>query len=247
MLKSFILHNRIYNEFPIVVHFPGVKSPDSPLWNKLILSPFSHSAQPLTEVTLITWNNTEKGPLEKSLDRLGVEYVVLGKHIRQWKNIFKLDLTAEFLQHVKTPYVIGLDSIDTVVLSDPNEIVRRFKVLDCNLLFNSQSYCFPRLRQSGAPHYFVKFEDEINEGRYTNAYLNAGAWVGTTEFCRVFFGNCKKVGSLFSSPDENYWSFSEQAYVRATFPFYFPEVKLDYRCRIFQVLEGDQSMIQLIH
>jgi hypothetical protein len=225
-----------YIASPIVVHFPGFNLPNSKKWFDLLNSKYAKSFN-LEDATIITWNNKAKGPLEKSLDKMGIEYTVLGKDIGKWNNVFKILLTNKALENVSTKYVIGLDSCDVIVLDDPNKIIGRFKKMNCRMLFNSQSYCYPRLNKSGQPHDFVEFENSINQG-YDNCYLNAGAWVGETEFCKEFFGRAK---NTFDNNDfdkgEVYWGISEQAYVRKTFMCFAEQVKLDYQEEIFQVIE----------
>lgn len=247
MLKNFVFHNLVYNTFPIVVHFPGIKPRNSPLWSSLLDFKRSLRNSVIEEATIITWNNQiKKGSLENSLDYMGVNYNVLGKNVDKWNNIFKIDLTVEALKTINSEYTIGLDSCDVVVLDDPNKIVERFKTMECKLLFNSQSYCYPRHNNKGELYNFVKIEDKISGGVYKNCYLNAGVWIGETEFCRKFFDKCKEVSLSGKNLSEIYWKISEQVSIRSVFPIFSDCIKLDYESKIFQVLEDDQSKLRFI-
>jgi hypothetical protein len=227
-----------YLSYPIVVHFPGFNLPNSKKWFEF-LNQRSNSFFELKEATIITWNNKSKGPLEDSLDKMGVKYIVLGKDINCWNNVIKIKLTNEILDKISTKYVIGLDSCDVIVLDDPNKIVQRFKKMNCKILFNSQCYCYPRINQNGENHDFVEFEKKLNIKNYKDCYLNAGAWVGETEFCKKFFQKCENIfeNNNFDKEKEIYWKISEQAYVRKAFMCFPDLIKLDYTNKIFKVVE----------
>jgi hypothetical protein len=224
---------------PIVIHSPGIKLPNSKRWFDF-LDLRCNKFFELKDVTIITWNNCQKGPLEESLDSMKIKYVVMGKEIKKWNNIFKIKLTNEALERVTTKYTIGLDSCDVIVLDDPNKIVSRFKRMNCKMLFNSQSCCYPRKDSKGQNYDFVEYENSLIENRgIDNCYLNAGAWVGETDFCIKFFNKCEDIleNNNFNREEEVYWTISDQAYIRKTFMLFGDCVKLDYNNFIFQVIE----------
>jgi hypothetical protein len=239
VLKNFVLYNRLYNTFPVVVHCPGVKPPHGKLWDSLVnrMNHRRRGVNSLKDATIITWNNRDKGYLEKSLDGIGVEYTVLGRHVKNWNNVYKLKLTVDALEKINTKYVIGLDSCDIIVVDDPNKLVERFKEKDCQLIFNSQCCCYPRLNIDGQPFEFVEIENKLNTGKYKNCRLNAGAFIGETEFCKTFFGSCL----LIKPGIEKEWAISEQIYIKSNLHNYLNCVKLDYECELFQVIEEDQE------
>ena len=223
---------------PVVIHSPGFHLPSSQRWFHLVNSKCKKSFQ-LEDATIITWNNKkEKGPLEESLDSMSVEYIVLGKDIHDWRNVIKIMLTDEGLKNISTKYVIGLDSCDVLVMDDPNKIVERFKKMDCRMLFNSQSCCYPKLDKNGNQYDFVEFENSLNKGSYDNCYLNAGAWIGETDFCKQFYKKCKDIFENNDFDKEDIcWTISDQAYIRKAFMLFSDFASLDYDNKIFQVIE----------
>jgi hypothetical protein len=100
-------------------------------------------------------------------------------------------------------------------------------------------YCYPRINQNGEHHDFVEFEKKLNIKNYKDCYLNAGAWVGETEFCKKFFQKCENIfeNNNFDKEKEIYWKISDQAYVRKAFMCFPDLIKLDYTNKIFKVVE----------
>ncbi len=103
---------------PVVVHVPGNNGRQRPELERLAnlaldVIPDDRRTEP--QLTLITWNNTgQPGLLEQTARLWGVEPVVLGEHLadKEWKNTWKLGLTADFLEDCPTPFVMGADSRD---------------------------------------------------------------------------------------------------------------------------------------
>ncbi len=176
-----MIYNLKYKTFPIVVHCPGMQEVD--LWNKLVKFTLGKTAKNVTldsNFTIFTWNNSnEVSVLEKSLSVLGVPIVVLGREVPVWTNPQKLKLTCEFLSHVKTDFVMGVDSRDVIFLDNPNIVFERYKELfGCDLLFNCGPIPFPPVQRS-----FVQFEEQVGNNHVFKR-LNGGVWVGKTKFCR---------------------------------------------------------------
>ncbi len=194
---------------------------------------------------MITWNNGQRsqpfdkpgGVLEASLQRLGVDVVVLGQNDQHWRNFDKLRLTAEALQSVTTPYVIGADSCDCVFLDSPQLAVDRFRMhFDCSLLFNGTgSRCWPELPE------FVRYQQTLPlaalaQGRH---WINSGLFIGKTEFCREYFR-----GLAAAEPVEGFVG-SDQAVVMATLADWYPRVQIDYFSQIFQWFNEELRVMRL--
>ena len=235
-----VLPVRVYNSshgtFPLVLHNPmncrNGKDNFTKLWRQAreTLNNEKHIAPLAVEqrVTIITWNNSPiKGSLERSLDRLGWSYSVLGQEIGDWRNKVKLVLTTHELEKIKTPYVMGVDSIDGLILDSPQTILERFeREFECSLLFNASPCSWPPI------HKLTQFDKRVNlQSHYK--YLNAGGWIGKTEYCRYFFRRCLD----WSFPDSGNIAIdnSEQKYVKAVFMESGGAVEVDYRCIIFQI------------
>ena len=236
MLKQGILYNKKHKTYPNIVHFPGIKPKTSKFWERLQKLSFYKPFE-LNDLTIITWNNQkEKGILEKSLDDLKIKYHVLGTDVKKWNNTIKLKLTFDFMESIKTKFVMGLDSLDVIVLN--LNIIEKFQQLNCKMLFNGQEYCYPQHRYNKEVYEFVQ-----KEQKEFQLNLNSGAWLGETKFCNSFFNECLNAKSKDKNPIEKYWNISDQIYVRTIAQQYMPnEIKIDSFSKIFQVLENEKEL-----
>lgn len=221
--------NSAFQTRPIVIHAHGYHS-YKPYWQPIKEKFFALPPRrigPIQELTIITWNNggPAMGVLEKSLDHLGVPYVVMGAGIHPWINSqHKLQLTVAALATIRTAYVLGVDSRDAIVIDDPYLLVERFtRQFSCELLFSADLINWPTLSR------FEKFEAVLPEARASRfRYLNSGMWIGKTEFCRAFFDAALNVPPVPEEPS------SDQGIYKQMFPDYYPRLQLDYRCALFQ-------------
>ena len=134
--------NQLFGTHPVAAHCPG---PLHQSWHWFVESVMGQQRRQCDcrDVTVFTWHSGPRpekpcGVLERSLERLGVPTLVLGQDVPRWKNIRKLEITAEALKRVKTPYVIGADSCDIIFIDDPNLVVRHFQEHHtCDLVFNA--------------------------------------------------------------------------------------------------------------
>lgn len=230
--NSGALKNTLFGTYPVIVHAQG-KEVYSPYWS-VIQSWFFDShpviCLPDPRLTIVTWNNHSclPGVFEKSLARLGMTPLVLGRGIENWVNsLHKPMLVLEALETIRSEYVLAVDSFDAIALRNPKEIIERFeKDFSCDLLFNTGKVCWPQLDR------FRAFERSIPEADNSPfRYLNGGAWIGRTQFCRGFFE------AVIATPPLEGWPQSEQGLLKQIFPDWYPSVSLDYRCRIFQTLQ----------
>jgi hypothetical protein len=231
--------NRLFGSHPLVVHCPGALPED---WTHLCDEVFAAPPRrcSVEDLTIVTWNvgtggGKPVGTLERSLRRLDVDPVVLGAGTTSWRNILKLRLTAEALARVTTPFVAGFDSSDVLVLDDPALLVERFRAhFTCDLLFNATGPpCWPVLPE------FIHFESTrpaaaLARGRH---WLNAGTWIGRTDFCRRFFS------ALAEAPPVRGFEASEQAVVKQAWPRWYPRVQLDYGCSLLQWFKEDPAVL----
>lgn len=228
-----MIKNILTNTHPVVLHNPG----NSPKWEPILQNFFSRESRksfPSCNLTLFTWNNScRKGVLERSLDVFNFPYTVIGKDILAWKNRLKLNLTNEFLSTVKTEFVMGVDSFDAIFVRSPHLAMEKFQSMDCHLFFNATIFGYPPLRV------MKKFdvEDKVLHKDLLFRKLNAGAWIGKTEFCRNFFGESynviRKTDNYFSMTE---FCFSEQLIVKILHSMFYPSAKIDSECSIFQVI-----------
>ncbi|HEY6139357.1 MAG TPA: hypothetical protein VI670_16465 [Thermoanaerobaculia bacterium] len=224
-----ILRNRQFGSQPVVVHAHGPLE-TKPHWQPIRDVFFSQERRAIgapDDLTVLTCNNghDSMGLLERSLDRLGVPYVVTGQGIDPWVNA--RDKPRSILQAawtVRTTYLLYADSRDAIVLDDPRIALERFRTqFRCDLVFGADRINWPPLER------FREFEDAVaGEAAQDFRYLNGGVWIGRTEFCREFFADAA------ATPPLPEMEVAEQGILKQLFPKYYPKVQLDYGCTIFQ-------------
>ena len=236
--------NMLFQTQPVAAHCPG---PLSEHWHRFVEAVMAQPARKLTcpDATLLTWNSGERvarpdkpcGVFERSLERLGIQPLVLGRGRPKWKNLDKFAITAEALDRVQTPYVIGADSCDVIFFDNPQLAVDRFRQhFTCDLLFNATgSLCWPQLPE------FVKFQSSlpmaaVTQGRH---WINSGLFIGKTEFCRDYFRE------LAEHPPLRPYSESDQAVVMQTWPDWYPRVQADYLSQIFQWFNEERRVMRV--
>lgn len=236
---SIRLTNRLFGTHPIVAHSPGPRGPDWARLENAVLSAPARKCR-CDDLSILTWNNGSRpdkpnGVFERSVARLGLTAQVLGEGVSPWRNIFKLRLTAEALQKIDTPYVLGADSGDVVLCDDPALLVERFRQhYTCDLLLNATgSRCWPELPD------FVRFEKSLPRAKVAQGrhWLNSGVWIGKTEFCREFFAR------LADEPPIAGYEYSDQAIFKQTWPAWYPRVQLDYLSHLFQWYNEPQAVL----
>ncbi len=220
-----------FDTTPILIHSPGPRR--RRLFCRLksgLLSPPRWIKTTDLDVTIFTWNNKpKKGCFERSLDALGLDYVVLGRKVTEWRNIMKIALNHEFLKRVQTTYVMAADSRDVVLLGDPRQLVERMEALPgCRMLFNAERNHQPRICRT------KMFEQQVfkqaaqgrslKEGR-DFCYLNAGAWVSRTDFCRSLHEEALHVKPPLST--------SDQGVYKTLYKRHYPSIQIDHDCQVF--------------
>ena len=251
-----IVHSVKTGNTPLVLHAPGIHVGKSrhQRYNRVFFQSLEKlrrtPAEPVDalrlkeSLTIITCSNsTRPGLLDESLARLGLEAMRLGRDIRLWRNIEKVALYRQALDWIESPYVMGLDFDDVIVLRDPYEAVETFESMACDMLFNAECSFYPDyLRdEAGVAAEWQQFQRSLATTEW--AYLNAGCFIAKTEFFRRFVEACEcaKIEDLVSagrlplqpvgfhqrSVD------SEQVVVHSVFRDLHPQVNLDREHRVF--------------
>jgi hypothetical protein len=225
------LRNKIYGTSPLILHCPNKPFRNQfllegvdPFWPRLI----SNSAKIIRlpeNIKIITFNNrSRKSLLEKKLDILGVNYLVLGKNVSDWYNRAKIRLLVENLGGVREEFILVLDSDDVLIMSSLEDIIKKFIAFDCEVLFNSEPYPYP------LECFYSGMEKKICKEPF--CYLNSGCFIGRTEFCRKLYRECF---TYRDSIIDNH-AYSDQIKIK---PFYikmYPQIKIDFSSEIFQIL-----------
>jgi hypothetical protein len=236
-----LLHNRIHQTNPILVHAPG-KLEESPWWEAVKQRVFENRrvAQGTNELAIITWNSGAPnrtlavrghtlGWFERSLDHSAVSYTVLGGDVGTgWTNRLKLDLTLDFLGRTTAQFILGGDSSDVLLVGDPARALAEFLRQDAGVLFNAEKNPWPKQLAD-----VKRFERRVALAPFY--HLNAGLWIGRREALIRAFTTAKRWAGQVEGEG---WRASEQVCWKLAYRELYPEVQVDDRCRIFQTLIG---------
>jgi hypothetical protein len=211
--------NLIYNTNPTIFHAHGIPQ-KSPLWQRIkdlcnndVFIP--HNLQIVTFNNGSSHCNKDVGSLENSIQN---RCTVMGADIKKWNNIHKISLIIDYLKSNQTDYVLSMDSSDVVVFC-LGEIIEKFLLKNCDILFNAEINCWPK-----------DYSDEKKWFREPFCYLNAGACIGKKESMLKFYSECLSFVKV-----EDY---SEQKIVKQNFYKWYPKILIDDNCSIFQTLNG---------
>lgn len=223
-----MIKNKTYGTYPYFIHAAG-KLDYCPLWQKIINLELINDNNN-DNVKIITWHslnartwlgNKKLGTFENSIKKFGLQSIALGSNIIEWKNIYKINLTIEFLENTDAQLIIGGDSSDVLMVKNLGNIINEFESYDCDLLFNAEKLFWPSSLQ-----YLKKFEESVSHTPF--CYLNGGLWIGKRKTTLNFF---KKAAEISQKIENNT---SEQFCLKLIYKDFYPSVKVDYLCKIFQ-------------
>ena len=240
-----LVYNRIHQTTPLLVHAPG-KIAESPWWGmiKAAVLAAPRSSDPQPSIAIVTWNSGAPsthmglrghtlGSFERSLDRQGISYVVLGQNVgAAWTNRMKLALTLEFLTRTDADVVLGADSSDALLIGPARELLGRFLSQEAELLFNAEKNHWPPIEE------LERFETGVARGPFR--YLNSGVWIGRRSAClRAFEAAARWSDRLTTHPrgDQICWKYAYRDL--------YPSIQVDWRCALFQCLHRTQREISV--
>ncbi len=242
---------------PIVIHAPG-NAVSTHAWVKIESAFFNTAPRnigAIDDLTIITWNsgtdfryysgvvdlNKQLGKFEKSLAHLGIPFISLGSQIRErWKNKYKLRLTLDALKSINTKYVFCADSADVLLLDDPALMVEKFSSMDCGILFNGEMLPFRRPYsplEGPMVEEWESFENTVGEGKFR--YLNSGAYVGKVDELKKILDYCVNVDINLAVSEQKINEeaiLSDQVIFKCAFLKFYPIMRIDYHCKIFQTI-----------
>lgn len=229
-----LVKNLLTGTTPCVLHRNGNPAEWRARWERLVGEFFEEAhapCEPCADLTVITWRTQPaRSIVERSLERWGVPCVTLGRALPEWRNDMKLYLNVEALERITSPYVMGLDADDVLVVAPAAEMLAAFRTFDCDLVFSAEKASWPPVP------FLTQFEAGIAESAY--AHLNSGAWIGTADACRRFFRDCLQEddGDIVGAHPTRGAFRDDQGRTRKTFRRWHPAARLDYHCRLFQSL-----------
>lgn len=230
------LINEIFSTEPAIIHFPYHHS--HPIWNRLVRHSLKNSDRYEVPdgLKVFTFNNRPVPMLlEQVAAQHGVQTTVLGRTVQYWVNRLKIKLCLDFLEHVEEPYVLGLDDDDVILLQDaPQLAFNRFLQNNCKALYNASSVAHPNVSK-------YKEVDVQLVPDSIFAHLNSGCFIGETKFLREVY----REAAAYNDADTQLHFKSDQVKIRPIYHKLFPDLKIDSRCEIFQILYINPAFDQL--
>lgn len=232
MLEKFCLkncHNIITGTYPCIIHCPGILNKHY-YWT--YFKDFSNEFEEEKNLTIVTWNTNDNyhkklGLLERSLKNYPI--INCAQNLSSpWINNQKMILLNNHINSIKTQYVLGADSSDTIFIKSPKEILDKFKELKTSMLFGCEKFFFPL---DGIFQEEKEFQDKIAKNM-PYKYLNAGLWIADTEYLKQIIP--QYVNALKNLPQNKYMG-SEQIVWHKVLKT-AKSIRLDYSCEIFQNL-----------
>ncbi len=238
-----MLYNKKHRTYPLLAHAPGHPQPN-PFWGMLNQS---IRALPLftrlsDEVSVITFNNGHPDPikplglLERQMAQFGIPCTVLGRNVPVWQHRYKMLTLAEHLKTEQRPYVLLADSADVFVVNRLETLLDRFLAYECEALVGRDPFLWPRdMKEMG------DFETSVCPDS-APGYLCAGLWMAKTEFCKKLMAHCIALDNEFVK--KGFPSYmtdgDDQQYLHLSFRDFYPKIKIDYNCSVFQTVVGKQ-------
>ena len=213
-------------------------------------------------ITVLTWSiPNETTLLERSFEKMGIRNELIVIPISKPINwLDKIKKTKEYLEKIDTAYVMGLDSTDIIVSTDIEgqktlwyDIIETFKKCNCKLMYNAEKLNWPSSNGHGtnikeedgrngnllkALVKTEKLEEEIYKDFAGSNFfrMNSGAFIGYTDFTKTFYNDLwDNYASTHydGGTDENFFG-GDQGFIRIMQDKYFPDVRADCHCEIFQ-------------
>lgn len=226
-----MLKNKIYSTSPKTIHCPQCEHNDKLL--KIFMLELTRTGTQVVfpeDLGIISWDSKGgQSILKKSLKFLKVDATFLGKDMIWANNRLKINLTNDFLKTTSKKYVMGIDAYDALLVGDPAILLEDFKQTKLKLIFNATPGCYPPVKE------LIEYELKLFPNKIWQ-HLNAGVWIGETEYCRYFFGKLlsyyEQAMQLFLEDGK----MGEQILVKLAFQDEFPLVSIDWKCQLFQVI-----------
>jgi hypothetical protein len=239
------IKNSITKSYPIVFHinggFENCKIGYDLFDNETMNNWNWNSTEELRDdVTLCfaKWGDESKFvcTLDDNLKRFNLSYLNIGENFDPTNfsydesRVRKPHLLHENLNEVTTKYIMGWD-VDIFFTDHPNRVVERFEnEFDCEWLFNAENTCFPmtrpRRQAMGLYRKWKEHTDLVGDSPFK--YLNSGLFIAKVDFFREIFEDIINTPLFEDQTDQGQF---HQVYKK-----YFPQMQIDYGCRIFQSL-----------
>jgi len=227
---------------PCVFHFAGSKMHTKTSIKQLVQKRRIWETQDISkDVTVVTYSNFKnEAALELQLRVLGIDHVVLGRSLERFQPRDKAALIVDYLPNITTPYLLSLDASDVLLQKSVGEILNRFKTFDCDALFNAEVFHYPAVTPT------KDFEKKVSTKKKYR-FLNSGAYIAKTDFCREHFG--LMIGELYHELWEHghkvgrMTNSSDQILFKMLYKRFYPQIMIDSDRKIFQVLNKKVQIV----
>jgi hypothetical protein len=204
--------------------------------------------EPVERLTVLTCSTfAEQSLVEKSARSWGLPLRVVGKGVRYFDWYKKWDILRKALPRIETEYLLYVDSKDVMFSRNLRELIPMFEKAypKAQMIFNAECHAWPP--KAGAEVF------EFERNCYQSSpwcYLNAGLCLVRTAFLRAMIPTILAVPCaramgytwrqrlryrLFKGRHVDY---DDQEALHHFHRAHYPEVVLDYQCKLFQVTGG---------
>lgn len=184
-------------------------------------------------ITIANKITVELEILQKSAKINNINLIVLGLH----KNIeighhygfgWKLILLRNFLRELNyNDIFIFMDAFDVVILSNVHEILKKFFIFKCKILFSAENYCWPDSNKETLYKIKTKFHN----------YLNSGTFMAYVGYFKKFYDIHSFLIDI-KTDDQRYYT---DLYLQYQDKINF--ITLDRKSKIFMCLAGAEDLL----
>jgi len=183
-------------------------------------------------IAVATEDSAELKRFKMSCELSNVPYKILGMNTTwnggdmangtgggQKVNLLRNELKTWTTRKLRSTLILVSDSYDVIVLASVPEIIEKYNMTECKILFSTEKFCWP---------------DSNLKQYYSNSrYLNSGG----------FMGNASNIYNMIHIPIND--RDDDQLYYTKLFLFNNNNtIQLDYNCEIFQTLNGENITIE---
>lgn len=186
---------------------------------------------------------------ENVLDALGIDgYVVLGRHLSDWKHIYKIQLVLDHIaRHPEPEILLHLDATDVLVIGDLKVAVDTFlNAHTCDLLFGAEKGSAPGSSTAGGitdvEKRFIERIEDFERGTYASPFrhLNAGCFIGRKQAITELFTEALHTRASWPLTtvlrNGNHLAEDDQLILRELHRMHHPRLQIDDQNTIFQNL-----------
>ena len=153
----------------------------------------------------------------------------MGKHIRRWDNLYKIDIILEYARKSQEEFILFMDGADAIITDDPQLLIDRFLLFPgAEIVYNAEKGSWPKRPDA------ENFEKQHYQGGFP--YLNSGVFIGRRLAVIRFYEECKALL-------EEAFYLDDQDVIRRHHQAWFPKVQMDSEglmfCCLFGLEQGD--------